>query len=173
MKGIKIMFLIMIVSLFIPIFWEKMPIIKNSVHFVLDPTAGLLLNWNKTIGMLFITIIIAILSMLAQKYLTDQEEMKKIKAEQKILQEEMKKYKDHPEKLMEFQKKQLEFIPRTMDITMRSTLYTFVPFILLLRWFMDYFQQGYKFFGFLSWIWFYIIFLIIFSIILKKVFKVH
>ena len=60
----------------------------------------------------FLSGIIALLITLVQKYTVDQESLKKIKGEQKLLQEEMKKYKDHPEKLLELQKKQLEFLPQ-------------------------------------------------------------
>ena len=86
----------------------------------------------------------------------------------------MKKYKDHPEKLMELQKKQFEFIPKTMKLSMRAIVFTGIPFILFFRWFMDFFTAigDPKFFGFLSWFWFYLIFSIIFSSILRKIFKV-
>ena len=119
-------------------------------------------------------LIIAILTTIIQKYATDQETLKELKKEQKLLQEEMKKYKDHPEKLMELQKKQLEFIPKTMKLSMRAIVYTGVPFILLFRWFMDFFNTipDFRFFGFLSWFWFYLIFTIILSSILRKIFKV-
>jgi len=173
MKGMTIMFIVLIISFAIAGAWDKIPAIKNSVHFILDPSAGWLLNWNITLGMIIIVIIFSFLTILAQKYGTDQAELKRIKAEQKILQEEAKKYKDHPEKLLELNKKQLEFVPKTMDLTMKPMIYTFIPFILFFRWFNDYFSPlNYKFFGFLSWIWFYIILSIILSSILRKVLKV-
>ena len=85
----------------------------------------------------------------------------------------MKKYKDNPDKLLELQKKSMEFIPKTMDITMRPLIFTAIPVILFLRWFADYFSQNpVKIFGFFSGIWAYIVFSIIFSIILRKTFNV-
>lgn len=174
MKGMQIMLLAMIIPLLIVGLWNTVPAIKNSVHFVLDPTFGSLLNWNTLWGMIIIVIIIVFISTLVQKYGTDQVALKKIKEEQKFLQEEIKKYKNHPEKLMEFQKKQLEIIPKTFDLTMKPLLYTIVPFILFYKWFGDYFTLApYKFFGFMSWIWFYIITSIIVSTILRKIMKVH
>ena len=97
-----------------------------------------------------------------------------MKKEQKILQEEMKKYKDNPEKIMELQKKQLEFIPKTMKLSMRAIAYTGIPLILSFRWFMDYFEliPEFKFFGFFTWFWFYLVFSIIFSSVLRKIMNV-
>ncbi len=167
-------FLIMLVSMLIAIFWESAPFIKNTAHLILDPTAGRLLNWNLTVGMFCIIAFISLIMTLTQKYLTDQETLKEMKKEQKELQNEMKKYKEHPEKLMEFQKKQLEFVPKMMKISMRGIVYTSIPLILFFRWFMDFFSEigDPRFFGFLSWFWFYLLGSMIFSSILRKMMKV-
>lgn len=168
-------FIVLIASLLIASFWDKLLVIKHSVHAVLDPSAGALLNWNVTYGMILLTLIITLITTLFQKYTTDQETLRELKKEQKLLQEEMKKYKDHPEKLIELQKKQFEFIPKTFQLTMRPLLFTGVPVFLFIRWFMDYFSAipEFRFFGFLTWLWFYIICSIIFSVILRKVLKVE
>lgn len=165
---------VMIVSLVLAMFWDKVPFIRDSVHGVLNPTVGGLLNWNLTLGMMIIVFIISLFTTLVQKYATDQEAIKELRKEQKILQEEMKKYKEHPEKIAELSKKQLEFIPRTFKLTSRSIMFTGIPFILFFRWFQDFFTAlgDTKFFGFLSWFWFYLIFIMIFSTILRKALKV-
>lgn len=169
-------FIAMILSLVLAGLWNSVPVIGESVHAVLDPTAGKILNWNITYGMLIIVAIIAFITTLVQKYATDQETMREMKKEQKELQEEMKKYKEHPEKLMELQKKQFEFMPKMMKLSMRPLVYTAIPFVLFFRWFNDYFAmpalEGFRFFGFLSWFWFYLIFAIIFGSIFRKVLKV-
>jgi len=175
MRGMTIMLLVMLAGFAIAGAWNY-PIIKDSVHFVLDPSVGALLNLNPMFGMIVIVFFIVLITTLIQKYATNQEELKKLKQEQKILQEEMKKYKNQPDKLLEFQKKQLEFVPKTFDLTMKSLVYTFIPIILFFRWFNDYFTTNlvnYKFLGFLSWFWFYLIASIIFSSILRKVLKVY
>lgn len=168
-------FIVMLVSLLIASLWTRIPWIKQTISMGLDPTLGIMLNWNVLIGMLVIVFIISMIMTLAQKYLTDQATLKELKKEQKLLQEEMQKYKEHPEKMLELQKKQFEIIPKTMKLTMRPLIYTGIPIILFFRWFMDYFAAipDYRFFGFLSWFWFYLIFSIIFSSILRKVFKVY
>jgi uncharacterized membrane protein (DUF106 family) len=161
-------------------YWDKIPFMKNAVHNVLDPSAGALLGWNLTIGMLVIIFIITLITTLIQKYTTDQKALKELRNEQKILQEEMKKFEHHPEKLAELSKKQFEFFPRTLKLTSRGVLFTGVPFILFYRWFYDIFSamidpatgKSPLFFGFFSWFWFYMISMIIFSTILRKYLKV-
>jgi len=173
------MIIVMGLSLVIAFAWDKLPALKNSVHAVLDPSAGVLLNWNLTLGMLIIVLIINILTTIIQKYATDQEALRELKKEQKILQEEMKKYRDHPEKMAELSKKQFAFFPRTMKLTSRAIMFTGVPFILFFRWFGDIFLAmevttgvPVRFLGFLSWFWFYLISTMIFSGFLRKWLKV-
>jgi len=169
-----LIFIVLIASLAIAYFWDSIPIISNSVHSVLNPSAGVLLNWNVVWGMTILILIISIFMSLAQKYGTDQETLKKIKAEQKEPQEEMKKFKDDPGKVLELQKKSFEFIPLMMKHSMRPIIYTGIPLILLFRWFIDYFAviPGFRFFGFFSWFWYYLIASIIFSTIIRKFLKV-
>ncbi len=171
-KSIRTLLLVMAISLAIAFFWDKLPFISQSVHSLLDPTAGSLLDKNANLGMVLFAGIIGLFIILIQKYTTDQDTLRQIKKEQKILQEEMKKYKDNPEKLMELQKKQFEFLPRTMEITMRPLMYTSIPIILFFRWFNDYFTSAdVKVFG-ISWFWAYIILSLIFTTIFRKAFNV-
>jgi len=170
---------VMIISLLVAALWDKIEILKTSVHYALDPTLGWLLSWNVTWGMLLIVFVIALASTLVQKYATDQKTIKELKAEQKELQKEMKKFKEHPEKVMDLQKKQFDIMPKMMKLSMRPIMFTGVPFILLFRWFRDVFTSGTgytiiadpSFFGFLNWFWFYLLFTLIFSSILRKILK--
>ena len=173
-RGFKGIFIVMLLALAIAFFWEQIPLIRNVVSAILNPTAGTLLNWNLTIGMILIILIITIFMTLVQKYGTDQKTLRELKKEQKELSEEMKKSREHPEKMMELQKKQFAFIPKMMKLSMRPIIYTSIPLILFFRWFMDFFGAigNVKFFGFLSWFWFYLIGSMIFSSILRKIFKV-
>ena len=174
MKGMGIMFIVMLLSLAVAGAWNAIPIIKTAVHAVLDPSAGVFLNWNVTIGMLIITGIITLITTLLQKFLTDQDALKTIKEEQKIVQEEMKLAKASPEKSMALSKKSLELTMTAMPMTMRPLMYTVIPFVLFLRWFQDYFTENpVHILGFMSWFWAYLVFSIIFSSIFRKVLKVH
>ncbi len=172
--GFLPIFLITALSLVMALFWDKITFIKNGVHWALDPSAGALLNWNLTIGMLIVVFLITLITTIIQKYGTDQKALKELKEQQKALQEEIKACKDNPAKMNELSKKQMEFIPKTFKLTSRTVLYTGIPFILFFRWFYDFFAAAGepKFFGFLSWFWFYLIFTMIFSSILRKVMKV-
>jgi len=178
----KILLVVMIFTMIIALYWDSLTFVKESVGFVLDPSAGQLLNWNINVGMFVIVLIISLSISLLQKFTVDQETLKTFKKEQKLLQEEIKKYKEHPEKMIELQKKQLEFIPRTFDITMRPVLYTAIPIVLFFRWFSDYFTMleptkvlwlfstdGFWLI-FPSWLWAYLILTITFSQIFRKMF---
>ena len=174
MSALKVLFIVMLISLGMAFFWNSLPIVKETVHLILNPTAGRLLDYNVNLGMIVIAGIISLFITLIQKYTVDNETLRELKKEQKILQEEIKKFKDHPEKLLELQKKQMEFIPKTFNLTMRPLMYTAIPIILFFRWFSDYFgafSPPIKIFGFFSWFWGYLIFSIIFSMIFRKMFK--
>lgn len=165
-----IMFGLMAISLVIVALWNSVPVIKNSVDSVLTPTIGKIINWNLTWGTLIVFFIIAFLTTLIQKFATDQETLRELKKEQKELQKEMNKYKDDPKKMMEFQKNLWPTTMKIMEVSMKSSLFTIIPFILLFRWFLDFFTAlgSPRFFGFLSWFWFYLLSVIIFSSILRK-----
>ena len=166
--------IVLIISMLIAAFWNQLDFVRSLVSAGLDPTAGFLLNWNLTLGMVILIFILTIITTLAQKYGTDQEALREMKKEQKALQEEMKKYKDHPEKFMELQKESFKFMMPMMKLGMRPIVYTGIPLILFFRWFMDFFTLlgNPKFFGFFNWFWFYLLGSIIFSSILRKMWKV-
>src|SRR3989344_1621421 len=107
MSGMKTLFIVMLASVLIATLWNSVPSIKEGVHFILDPTAGSLLNWNITYGMMILVLILSLIIILFQKYGTDQETLRQIKKEQKEMQEEMKKYRNEPQKLLEMNKKQM------------------------------------------------------------------
>ncbi len=171
-----IMFALMATSLGVVFLWNSVPLIKDLVHGILDPSAGALINWNTTWGMLILVLIISIVTTFVQKFATDQKTLRELKAEQKAIQEEMKRYREHPEKMMEFNKQSMALMPKIMSITMKGSFFTIIPFVLLFRWFMEFFSQpafeSFKFFGFLNWFWFYLIFTMIFSGFLRKWFDV-
>ncbi len=166
----KSLFVFLIISMIIAGLWDKLPIIKDSIHYILNPTAGFLLNWNLNLGMLIIVFVIALATTLVQKYATDQETLKEMKKEQKEMQKKMKEFQNQPDKLMELQKKQFEMFPKQMKLSMRSIVYTGIPFILFFRWFNDFFSalESPRFFLGLSWFWFYLISTMIISSILRS-----
>lgn len=166
----------MFISLILAGLWDKIPIIKNSIHAILDPSAGFLLNWDLNLGMLVIVFVITVLTTVVQKYATDQKTLKELRKEQKEIQKQMKEFRNHPEKLMELQKKQFSMMPKQMKLSMRGIIYTGIPFILFFRWFNDFFVAATeaaggvapRFWLHLSWFLFYLIFAVIFSSLLRK-----
>ncbi len=161
---------VMIASLIIAWQWDKLPWISKSIHYIFDPSAGALINWNLVIGMSIVVFVLTFITTLVQKYATDQKTLKELKAEQKEIQKQMKEFKSHPEKMMELQKKQFAMMPKQMKLSMRALAFTGIPFILFFRWFYDFFASigNPTFFGFMTWFWFYLIASIIFSSILRK-----
>ena len=162
---------VMIASLIIAGLWDKIPVIKNLIHAILDPSAGALLNWDVSWGMVIIVFVITVLVTLVQKYATDQKTLKEIKKEQKEIQKQMKEFRAHPEKMMELQKKSFSMMGKQMKLGMRGIVYTGVPFILFFRWFQDFFATlgDVKFFGIIgSWFLFYFIVTLLFGGILRK-----
>lgn len=172
--GFGIMFLIMLLSLGVAALWNDIPAVKSTVHFLLDPNVGVMLNWNATVGLLLVTAIITLITSILQKYLTDQDLLKSIKEEQKIVQQELKLVKGDQTKSMELSKKSMELTMKAMPMTMRPAMYTIIPFVLFLRWFNDYFTvHPVYILGFMTWFWAYLIFSVIFSAIFRKILKVH
>lgn len=136
-KFFVIMFSMMAVSLLLAFSWNAVPMVKNSVSSVLNPTAGALINWNLTWGMLILIFIISIITTLAQKYLTDQATIRELKKEQREIQKEIQKFKHDPNKMMELQKEGLPLTFKIMELSMKASIFTIIPFILLFRWFWD------------------------------------
>lgn len=171
--GFGLIFLVMIVSIAIAAFWNSFPLIKNSVGAVLNPTAGDLLAWNLTYGMVILVFLLSVFMTLIQKYTTDQKTLGEMKAEQKKMQEDLKKLEVGSKEHSELSMKSMKFIGPMFKLSMRPIIYTAIPIILLFRWFADYFSvNDFRFFGFLSWFWFYLFGSIIFSSILRKMLKV-
>ena len=167
--------IVMLVSLVIAGLWDKVSVIKNFIHAILDPTAGALLIWDVSWGMTFVILVITLVVTLAQKYATDQEALRELKKEQKDIQKQMKEFREHPEKLMELQKTQMKLFPKQMKLSMRAITFTGVPLILFFRWFQDFFVTlgDVKFFGIIgSWFLFYLIIAMVFGSILRKYMKV-
>lgn len=172
-KGMLVFFLILILSLYIASQWEAEifghpALIKNTIGAALNPWLGALLSWNIWVGFIVVVALTSLALTLAQKYLSNQAELKEMKKEQKILQEEIKKYRDHPEKLKELNKKQLEFIPKTFNLTMKPMMYTAIPIILLYRWFGEILTPNFGNW----WILYYLIGSLVFSTIFRKAFDV-
>ncbi|MCD4666367.1 EMC3/TMCO1 family protein [archaeon] len=141
---------------------------------IFDPTLGALVGWNPVWGLIVISFIMTLLSTLAYKYFTDQKYMKREKAEIKIMSKEMKELKDQPDEMMKKQKELMERNMKMMKHSFRPMLFTIIPFLVVFNWLnATYEGVDINFLIFHSWLWVYIIFSIILSMVLRKVMKVY
>jgi uncharacterized membrane protein (DUF106 family) len=134
-------------------------------------------------SLIAISFILTLLITLAHKFLTNQHLVKSLKEEVKNFQKEMKNHKENPEKLTEINQKAMAKNLELMKHSMRPTLYTFIPIILIFSWMRetylpagDLFSWSVSFWPFgpgIGWLWTYILSSIVFSIVLRKVLKIH
>lgn len=123
---------------------------------------------NPAIAILVISFLATIFVTIINYFFTDRELMRKIKEKQKNLREEMKKYRNDPAKMMEINKQMMEDFPHQMKQSFKIMLITLIPMLLLFGWLRGVFVNtslGN------SWIWWYIIASLVFSIVLRKVLK--
>jgi uncharacterized membrane protein (DUF106 family) len=149
----------------------------NSIFGPLIKAVGY--RWSLVI----ISFILTLLITLAYKVLTKQELMKSLKAELKLLQQELKKVKDHPEKFTRINKQLMEKNLQYFKQSLKPMAITFIPIIIVFGWMRktylptgDLFSWGFSipFFGTgFGWLMTYIVTSIIFSIIIRKLLKVH
>jgi uncharacterized membrane protein (DUF106 family) len=89
-----------------------------------------------------------------------------MKQKQKALREEMKKFRDNPQKMMELNKQMMEDFPKQMSQSLKVSVITLVPLLLLFGWLKNVYTPLLP-----HWIWWYILSSIIFSIFIRKIFK--
>jgi len=105
----------------------------NFLDTIFNPWLGLALQLPPFWAILIISAFITILVTVVYKYTTNQREMKQIKDDLKKYQKEMRETKD-TKKLMGIQKKSMELNMTYMKSSFKSTLYTFVPIIIIFAW---------------------------------------
>jgi uncharacterized membrane protein (DUF106 family) len=101
---------------------------------LLDPILGPLLKLDLFLAILIISFLISLVISFIYKWTTDQTQMKSLKDEIKKNQEEMKKHKKDPEKMLKIQKKMMDANWKYMGMSIKPTLYTFLPIILIFGW---------------------------------------
>ncbi len=101
---------------------------------ILNPVLLPLLNNSPFLGILLFSFLISVIIVLAYKYFTNQEEMKRIKDSQKEAQKRMKELKDNPSEMMKIQKEAMGKNFEYMKHSMRATLITILPIIIVFGW---------------------------------------
>ncbi len=101
---------------------------------ILNPIFNPLLKFPVVLVIGIMALIINLVITLIYKFTTDQNLMKELKDEMKELQKEMRELKKDPKRMMEVQKKAMATNMKYMSHSLRSTIFTFIPIILLFGW---------------------------------------
>ncbi len=101
---------------------------------IFNPWLLPLLDKSPFLGILLLSFVLTLLLTLAYKYLTNQAEMKRLKEEQKEYQKKFKELKDKPEEMMRLQKEAMSKNMEYMKHSLKATLITLLPIILVLGW---------------------------------------
>ncbi len=125
-----------------------------------------LIQTNPRISIIVLSFIVTLVITTVSYFMTDREKMKEIKERQKELRADMKKFRGNPEKVMELNKKLMEDLPEQMKLSFKPLLVTLIPLLIFFGWLRATFA-GTAISG--TWLWWYIISSIIFSIVVRKV----
>ncbi len=174
-KTLKMLILLNIISFGIFFIWNYVPIIKQIANFILNPTIAPLLEWNISLGMTLLVIVLTLFVTILQKYTVDQKYMKELKKERKKIEEEIKRYREDREKMMELQKELFPISFKMMELSLKSSMYSIVFMILLFRWLDEFFvsKGNPLIFNYFNWIVFYILASIFFGSIFRKLLRLE
>lgn len=125
---------------------------------------------NPKLSIVIISFLISLFVTVIRYFMTDKEKMREIKEKQKKLRAEMKMYKNNPEKMMELNRKMIDDLPEQMKQGFKPMIITLIPILLIFAWMKSVYAVT-EIAN--SWLWWYIISSIIFSIILGKIFKLQ
>ncbi len=109
--------------------------ITNIFNAIVDPLLGPLLKLGPFWAIFILSLVIAILTTIIYKAVTDQKRMKQLKDQTKALQKEIKAVsKTDPNKAMKLQKKMLGLSKEQMKSSFKPTLITILPLLLIFGW---------------------------------------
>jgi uncharacterized membrane protein (DUF106 family) len=101
---------------------------------ILNPVFSPLLSLPILLSIAIISVLMSLIITFMYKWLTDQKLMKDLKAEMKAFQKQIKELKSDPQKAMAVQKRAMETNMKYMMHSMKPTLFTFIPIILIFGW---------------------------------------
>lgn len=101
---------------------------------LLGPVLNPLLSLNPFYGILIMSVFVSLFTTIIYKYTTDQNRLKKLKADLKRYQKKINSLKDQPEKAMKVQKEMMSINGEYMKASLKSTLYTMIPLLLFFGW---------------------------------------
>ena len=101
---------------------------------VLNPILLPLLNKSPILLIVLVSFFISLIITVVYKFATDQKEMKRLKEQQKEFQKRMKEMRSNPEEMMKVQKEAMKSNMDYMKHSLKSTLITMLPIILIFSW---------------------------------------
>ncbi|MFA7707804.1 MAG: EMC3/TMCO1 family protein [Candidatus Pacearchaeota archaeon] len=119
------------------------------------------------LSILVVSFLVTLFITIVTYYMTDRTRMKELKDKQKALREEVKKYRDNPQKMMELNKKMMEDMPEQLKHSFKPMIITMIPILIVFAWLRSTFALT-SLAG--SWLWWYILSSMVFSIFLRKIF---
>jgi uncharacterized membrane protein (DUF106 family) len=126
---------------------------------------------NPKLSIIFISFTVTLIITLINKFFTNQERIKEIKKRQKEIQEKIKEHtkRNEKDKILELQKEILDGSMELFKHSLKPLIISLIPILLIFWWIKDVYSTTTiaK-----SWIWYYIVSAIIFSIILRKILDV-
>lgn len=122
---------------------------------------------NPRISILIVSVLVTFVATLAHKWLTNQEHMRELKKRQKEIQKELKGCKDG-KLIKELNAELMKLMGMMFKSSMRPMFVTIIPFLILFAWLRSVFTPVMG----SSWIWYYLGFSILSSIVLRRVLKV-
>ena len=102
---------------------------------LLNPILNPLLTLGPFWAILIISVVVSLFTTLIYKFTTDQNKLRKLKADLKRYQKKASAaQKDNPEKAMKLQKDMMKLNGQYMKASFKSTLYTFIPVLIFFGW---------------------------------------
>ncbi|MBI2109792.1 DUF106 domain-containing protein [Candidatus Woesearchaeota archaeon] len=140
-------------------------------------------NFSKLWSIVIISFLLTALTTWIYKKFTNQQELKEIREQMTKLREDIRNNKNDAGKMTELNKKMWELSGKQMRSNFRPMLITFLPLILIFGWMGTTFKVSEEILtwgvhiplfgtGF-GWLGTYILASLVFSIILRKVFKIY
>jgi len=105
-----------------------------TTNAIMDPVLRPLLKMPPLLSIVIISLTISLIITFVYKLVTDQKKMKELRDGIKSTQEELKKHRANPKKMMEIQKKAMEKNMQYMISSLKPTLITLLPIILIFGW---------------------------------------
>lgn len=100
----------------------------------LDPVFNPVLALGPLWAIVLLSLIISLVIVLVYKFFTNQEEMKRLKDEQKEFRKRMNELKSNPEEMMKVQKEAMQKNFQYMKHSFKATLITMLPILLIFGW---------------------------------------